>query len=78
VRTTVSIGDDVLRSAKQRAADEGITLSELITEALRQRLVRRPCAARDRFAAVTWGEGGTLPGVDITHNAAVRDLTADS
>jgi hypothetical protein len=78
VRTTVSIDDEVLRVAKRRAADEGRTLGELITEALRERLARRPAGAGDRFAAVTWGEDGTLPGIDITNNAAVRDLMDES
>jgi hypothetical protein len=74
MRTTVSIDDEVLRVAKRRAADEGRTLGELITEALRERLTRRPPSVRDRYAAVTWGEGGTLPGVDITNNAGLRDV----
>jgi len=70
----VSIDAHVLRSAKRRAADEGRTLGELITEALRERLARRPAAGRDRYAAVTFGEDGPLPDVDITSNAALRDL----
>jgi hypothetical protein len=74
VRTTISIDDDVLKTAKQRAADEGRTLGELITEALRERLARRPRSGAGRYAAVTFGEGGPLPGVDIANNAAVRDL----
>jgi hypothetical protein len=73
VRTTVSIDEDVLRAAKRRAADEGRPLGELVTEALRERLARRPAANRRRFKAVTAGSGGPLPGVDITSNAAVRD-----
>jgi hypothetical protein len=74
MRTTVSIDDDVLREAKRRAVKEGRTLGELITEALRERLSRRPRRPRDRYRAVTSGEGGLQPGVDITNNAAVRDL----
>lgn len=74
MRTTVSIDDEVLRVAKRRAADEGRTLGDLITESLRERLARRPAADRARYSAVTAGEGGALPGVDITNNAAVRDL----
>ena len=73
MRTTVSIDNDVLADAKRRAADEGRTLGELITEALRERLARRPPGPRDRYRPVTCGEGGPLPGVDITNNAAVRD-----
>jgi Arc/MetJ family transcription regulator len=74
MRTTVSIDDDVLRTAKRRAAEEDRTLGELITEALRERLGRRPTEGRERYVAVTCGEGGTLPGVDVTNNAAVREL----
>ena len=74
MRTTVSIDDDVLRVAKRRAADEGRTLGDLITESLRERLARRPASARGRYSAVTAGEGGPLPGIDVTTNASVRDL----
>ena len=74
MRTTISIEDDVLETAKKRAADEGRTLGELITEALRERLARRPPTAGERYVAVTFGEGGPLPGVDITNNAGVRDV----
>jgi hypothetical protein len=74
VRTTVSIDDDVLREAKGRAATEGRTLGELVTEALRERLARRPRGARGRYRATTSGEGGPRPGIDITNNAGVRDL----
>ena len=62
MRTTISIDDDVLQTAKQRAADEGRTLGELITEALRERLARRPLAGAERYVALTAGEGGPLPG----------------
>lgn len=74
MRTTVSIDEEVLRAAKRRAADEGRPLGELITESLRERLARRPASDRSRYAAVTAGEGGSLPGVDITDNAAIREL----
>ena len=78
MRTTVSIDDDVLRRAKRRAADEGRTLGDLITDTLRERLARQRAPDRERYVAVTSGEGGTLPGVDITNNAAVRDLMDDA
>ena len=74
MRTTISIDDDVFRSAKQRAAAEGRTLGELVTEVLRERIARRPRRGRARYEPVTFGRGGTLPGVDLTNNAAVRDL----
>lgn len=70
----MSIDDEVLRVAKRRAEDEGRTLGDLVTEALRERLARRPATGRRRYVAVTSGEGGPLPGVDVTNNAAVRDV----
>ena len=78
MRTTISIDDDVIRSAKQRAAAEGKTLGELVTEALRERIARRPRRGRTRYEPVTFGQDGTLPGVDLTSNAAVRDLMDQS
>ncbi len=74
MRTTLSIEDQVLRTAKQRAQEEGRPLGDLVTEALRERLARRPSRAETRYRAVTDGEGGPLPGVDVTSNAALRDL----
>jgi hypothetical protein len=74
MRTTVNIDDELLRDAKKQAADEGRTLGELISESLRERLARRPRSGRKRYSAVTAGAGGPLPGVDITNNAAIRDL----
>jgi hypothetical protein len=69
----MNIDDDVLERAKRRAADQGQTLGELVTEALRERLARRPATRSDRYVAVTFGDGGTLPGIDLSNNAAVRD-----
>ena len=74
MRTTISIDDDVIRRAKLRATEEGKTLGQLVTEALRERIGRRPRSRRERYEPVTFGEGGALPGVDLTNNAAVRDL----
>ncbi|MDQ3241884.1 MAG: type II toxin-antitoxin system VapB family antitoxin, partial [Actinomycetota bacterium] len=54
MRTTISIDDEVLSAAKRRAADEDRSLGELVTEALRERLARRPPTHRDRYEPVTW------------------------
>ena len=73
MRTTLNVDDEVLRSAKQRAQDEGRPLGDLVTEALRERLARSPARGAERYVAVTAGEGGPRPGIDITSNAAVRN-----
>jgi hypothetical protein len=41
VRTTVSIDDDVLRAARERAAREGRTLGEVLSTLARQGLTAR-------------------------------------
>jgi hypothetical protein len=74
MRTTVSINDDLLRAARSQAAAEGRTLSDLVSEALRQRLAGREVEDRERYVPTTFGKDGPLPGVDIANNAAVRDL----
>ena len=74
MRTTVSIDDDVLRLARTTAAAESRTLSDLVTEALRERFARGSQAQLKPYAPVTFGDGGPLPGVDVTNNAALRDL----
>jgi len=75
MRTTVRLDDDLLRRAKIRAAEQGISLTQLIDESLRERLAPRPQARRGkRFRFPTYGEGGTLPGVNLDDNRALRDL----
>jgi hypothetical protein len=74
MRTTVTIDDQVFRDAKQQAAREGRTLGDLITEALRARLALRHARAEEPYRVLTYGQGGPHPGIDITNNAAVRDL----
>ncbi len=64
MRTTISLPDPLLAQAKKRASQEGITLSDLITSAVRDRVLRpsRPAAGR-AFRLVTFGEKGLAPGM---------------
>jgi antitoxin component of RelBE/YafQ-DinJ toxin-antitoxin module len=55
MRTTMSIDDDVLQQAKQRAAETGETISDLVNKALRQ-LLATPLATRARESGtITYG-----------------------
>ncbi|MCA1707111.1 MAG: hypothetical protein LC808_29140 [Actinobacteria bacterium] len=62
--------------AKQLAARRGQTLTALVEEALRERILRaRDPELRRRFEVpVSTAGGGPMPGVDLDENAAVRDL----
>lgn len=64
----------MLNDAKRRAAEEDRTLGELVTEALRERLARRSSSKRKPYRTVTFGEGGSLPGVDLNDNARTREI----
>jgi hypothetical protein len=75
MRTTIRLDDDLLREAKRAALESGQTLTALIEGALRERLARRAQPRkRERIKLITVGGGGLQPGVDLSNNAAVRDL----
>jgi hypothetical protein len=58
-----------------RAAEQGITLTQLIDESLRERLAGHPRRMSvEPFRLPTYGAGGTRPGVNLADNRAVRDL----
>jgi hypothetical protein len=64
----------VLR-AKKAALDANMTLTEIIAGALREALSkRRRNAPRKKFKIITYGEGGVLPGVDLSNTAALLDI----
>ena len=76
MRTTVRLEDTLMREAKMRAAEEGITLTQLIADALRDRLagMRGEGPARVPVELTSYGRGGLRPGIDLGDNRAVRDL----
>lgn len=61
MKTTLILKDEVVRQAKKRAAELGMTLSEFAERSLREALVERP-AARRRIVLPTSGHG--LPKYD--------------
>jgi hypothetical protein len=75
MRTTIRLNDDLVKQAKMRAAEQGITLTQLIDESLRERLATRPRRMSvEPFRMPTYGKGGTRPGVNLNDNRALRDL----
>ncbi len=79
MRTTVRLENDLARTAKARAAELGITFTQLIDESLRERLASRPSRAGSAMLRElpTYGEGGLRAGVDLTDNRSLRDLMDD-
>lgn len=73
MRTTVTIDDDLLRQAKRAALDSDRSLSDVVAEALRELLCRRPAKPEYRVELITAGHGSrVVPGLDFSDNAAVR------
>jgi hypothetical protein len=56
MRTTVVLDDGLLRKARKRAADTGLTLGELVNLALRDMLAT-PEAKAPHFEMITYGRG---------------------
>jgi hypothetical protein len=55
MRTTLVLEDRLFREAKRLAATRGVTLSEVVNDALRAALAR-PVLASTQFVMVTFGE----------------------
>lgn len=78
MRTTIRIDDELYRRAKARAAVEGRSVGELITDAVRAALAGPiPGEQGDLPPLPTYGGSGTLPGVDLSSAAALREVMDD-
>jgi hypothetical protein len=74
MRTTISIEDHLLRAAKQRALERGMTLGGLIEDALRVALTAGANDAERAALPVSKRHGGTRPGVDVADGVRLRDV----
>ena len=76
MRTTIRLGDALLREAKREAARSGITLTAIIEESLRERLARSAATTEPRAHTrlATSGSGGLRPGIDLDDSAALLDV----
>lgn len=74
MKTTLNLNDQILRQAKGQAAQDGITLTKFVEDALREKLMeghhRRP-AFRLRLRTV---RGYAPPSVDISDRDALYDV----
>jgi hypothetical protein len=73
MRTTIRLEDPLLRQAKARASERGISLNDFISDAVRAAL--QPRAANRRSVLLpTFAGGSLLPGVDLDDSAALLHL----
>lgn len=73
MRTTLIIDDDVAAAARHRAVSDGITLSALVTQALRATLQEGHAPPDPPFSMVTWGGKGSSLHLDPGDLAAVLE-----
>ena len=73
MRTTVTIDDDLFRQVKQRAAESGVSLSDVVNRALRDSLTARAQpGSLPPFRMVTFGRA--QPQVDHSPDDFARAL----
>lgn len=74
-RTTVNLDDDLLKDVKQYAAEEEMTFTAVVHQALRGLLARRGRLARqERVPLPSFRGRGLQPGVDLDDSAALLEL----
>jgi hypothetical protein len=75
VRTTVRLPEDLIRSAKRKAAAQGRTLTSLIAEGLRLVVDQGERGKSKRvLLPVSKATGGPMPGIDITDMSAIQEM----
>jgi len=72
----VGIQDSLLERAKEQAIREKCTLSDIVNDALRYRLIEKAplVGAEEGRPLKTYKGGGLRPGVPLSDNAALGDL----
>lgn len=77
MRTTLNLDDGLMTAAKRQAADRGVTLTQIIEDALRAELTRQRDAPpfRLEFPVV---RGGRPPKVDLADRSALYDAMEES
>ena len=76
MKTTLDLNDSLVRNAKVLAAQEGSSLTRLVEEGLRLRLLAKSRAGRTARVVklpVSRCKGGLLPGIDPASNSSMLD-----
>jgi hypothetical protein len=74
MRTTITIHDELLETAKLRARERGLTLGGLIETALQRELSMRDEQPLDVELPVFRGGNGPRPGLDLNSNRAIHEF----
>ncbi|MGH8651373.1 MAG: DUF2191 domain-containing protein [Gammaproteobacteria bacterium] len=75
MRTTINVDEQLLMLAKAQAAASGVTLAQLIEDALRESLsCRENVGSRGRVRLITMKGTGTRPGIDLDNDRSLLEI----
>lgn len=75
MRTTINVDDQLLMQAKAQAAALGVTLAQLIEDALRESLNRREnVGSHGRVRLITMKGTGPRPGIDLDNSRSLLEI----
>ena len=72
MKKTVNLNDDLMRAAREQARLRGITLTTLISNALRRELAEGPVLTKFRLDLLAT-RGRRMPTLDIDSNASLEE-----
>jgi hypothetical protein len=73
MRTTITINDDLLVAARERARRGGMTLGQFIEASLRRQLAAGTAPGDRPSVPVFRGGSGPRPGLDLASNRALHE-----
>lgn len=73
MRTTITVEEGLLTALKDAAHRRGASVSQLISEAVRQLLASEAPSPAEPFRLVTFRGDGPLPGVDLDRTSELLD-----
>jgi hypothetical protein len=75
-RTTVRLPEDLLNSAKRKAAAEGRTLTSLIENGLRLIVAehKKPRKGRRILPRISKASGGPMPGIELIDLSMLQEI----
>ncbi len=71
MRTTIDVPEPILRSAKRRAAERRVTLSAVVTDALRADLAGKKSAPAAPFELITFKGRLVQPDLDLNRTSEI-------
>lgn len=76
MRTTIDIDEQLLLYAKQKAAEQRVSLKSIMEDSLRD-FFSRQVVDKDFIKLETFTGAGTKPGVDLCNNRSLVDIMDD-